>query len=160
MYLGLTTLRKLTTGCFHVKVHGKLKEELALWQRSTFFLLIKIEGKKRITDKRFRKQIYTSQEDAHIETVAIHFIGDETLSVSQIPWKLPETNRISKQTRIEKQSLYTSPYNPTPLHLQSDLIFNCTKCQQWYHPDCQEIKLNERQLKQSRTVKRLECRSK
>ena len=40
---------------------------------------------------------------------------------------------------------------------ESDLMFQCTKCQQWFHPDCQEIKLNARPLKQSRTVECLEC---
>ena len=65
-----------------------------------------------------------------------------------------------------RKNLYIQAHT-IPLHCtcrmpESDLMFQCTKCQQWFHPDCQEIKLNAvaRQLKQSRTVKCLECRSK
>ena len=59
-----------------------------------FYLLIKTEDKKRITDKKFRKEIYTSQEDANIGTVVMHYIGDETLSVLR-----PHGNCM-RQTRI------------------------------------------------------------
>ena len=41
-------------------------------EKKYFYLLIKTEGKKRITDNRFRKEIYTSQEDAHKGTVVMH----------------------------------------------------------------------------------------
>ena len=44
-----------------------------------FYLLIKTEGKKRITDMRFRKEIYTSQEEAHRGTVVMHLYIDETV---------------------------------------------------------------------------------
>ena len=59
-----------------------------------FYLLIKTESKKRITDKRFRKEIYTSQDDVHKGFVVMHYIGDETLSVPR-----PNGNCM-RQTRI------------------------------------------------------------
>ena len=60
-----------------------------------------------------------------------------------------------------RKNLYIQAHT-IPLHCtcrmpENDLMFQCTKCQQWFHPDRQEIKLNAHQLKQSRTVKCLEC---
>ena len=43
--------------------------------------LIKTEGKKIITDKRFQKEIYTLQDESHRGTVVIHYMGDEMLSI-------------------------------------------------------------------------------
>ena len=43
--------------------------------------LIKTEGKKMITNKRFQKEIYTSQDESHRGTVVIHYMGDEMLSI-------------------------------------------------------------------------------
>ena len=66
--------------------------------------------------------------------------------------------------REQRKSLYvqahTVPLYCTCRMLESDLMFQCTKCQRWFHPNCQEIKMNARQLKNSKTVKCLECRSK
>ena len=72
----------------------KIKGRIGAMTKKYFYLLIKTEGKKRITDKRFRKEIFTSQEDAHKGTVVIHYIGDETLSVPR-----PHGNSL-RQTRI------------------------------------------------------------
>ena len=63
-----------------------------------------------------------------------------------------------------RKSLYVQAHT-VPLYCtcrmsESDLMFQCTKCQRWFHPNCQEIKMNARQLKTSKTVKCLECRSK
>ena len=52
----------------------KIKGRIGAMTKKYFYLLIKTEGKKRITDKRFRKEIFTSQEDAHKGTVVIHYI--------------------------------------------------------------------------------------
>ena len=64
----------------------------------------------------------------------------------------------------QRKSLYVQAHT-VPLYCtcrmpESDLMFRCTKCQRWFHPICQEIKMNARQLKNSKTVKCLECRSK
>ena len=72
----------------------EIKGRIGAMMKKYFYLLIKTEGKKRITDKRFRMEIFTSQEDAHKGTVVIHYIGDETLSVP-----IPHGNSL-RQTRI------------------------------------------------------------
>ena len=72
----------------------KIKGRIGAMMKKYFYLLIKTEGKKRITDKRFLKEIFTSQEDAHKGTVVVHYIGDETLSVPR-----PHGNPL-RQTRI------------------------------------------------------------
>ena len=72
----------------------KIKGRIGAMTKKYFYLLIKIEGKKRITDKRFRKEIYTSQEESHRKTVVMHYIGDETLSIPR-----PHGNCL-RQTRI------------------------------------------------------------
>ena len=64
----------------------------------------------------------------------------------------------------QKKNLYYQVH-PIELHCtclmpESDLMFKCTKCQFWFHPKYQEVKLNKRQLQISRTVKCLDCRSK
>ena len=46
-------------------------------------------------------------------------------------------------------------YRPTRSHY--NLMFQCTKCQHWFHPEFQDIKLKACQLKHSRTVGCLEC---
>ena len=46
-------------------------------------------------------------------------------------------------------------YRPTRSHY--NLMFQCTKCQHWFHPECQDIKLKACQLKHSRTVGCFEC---
>ena len=46
-------------------------------------------------------------------------------------------------------------YRPTRSHY--NLMFQCTKCQHWFHPACQDIKLKACQLKHSRTVGCFEC---
>ena len=73
---------------------GKIKGRIGVITKKYFYLLIKTEGKKRIIDKRFRREIYTSQEEAHKGTVVMHYIGDETLSVPR-----PHGNCV-RQTRI------------------------------------------------------------
>ena len=67
----------------------KIKGRIGAMTKEYFYLLIKTEGK-----KMFRKEIYTSQEDAHKGTVVMHYIGDETLSVPR-----PHGNCM-RQTRI------------------------------------------------------------
>ena len=64
----------------------------------------------------------------------------------------------------KRKSLYVQAHT-VPLYCtcrmpESDLMFQCTKCQRWFYPNCQEIKMNARQMKNSKTVKCLECRSK
>ena len=46
-------------------------------------------------------------------------------------------------------------YRPTRSHY--NLMFQCTKCQHWFHPECQDIKLKACQLKHSRIVGCFEC---
>ena len=46
-------------------------------------------------------------------------------------------------------------YRPTRSHY--NLMFQCTKCQHWFHPECQDIKLKACQLKHLRTVGCFEC---
>ena len=46
-------------------------------------------------------------------------------------------------------------YRPTRSHY--NLMFQCIKCQHWFHPECQDIKLKACQLKHSRTVGCFEC---
>ena len=48
----------------------------------------------------------------------------------------------------EKKNVFI--YRPTRSHY--NLMFQCTKCQHWFHPECQDIKLKACQLKHSRTV--------
>ena len=43
---------------------------------------------------------------------------------------------------------------------ENALMSQCTNCQRWFHPECQEVKMNAHQLKHSKTEKCLECRSK
>ena len=65
-------------------------------------------------------------------------------------------HKISKQARnIESLFIkaHTAPLSCSSGMPEIDLMFKCTTCQRWFHPDCQEIKLNARQLKRSRTVK-------
>ena len=52
---------------------------------------------KRITDKRSRKEIYTSQEDAHKGTAVMYYIGDESHETLSVP--RPHGNCM-RQTRI------------------------------------------------------------
>ena len=60
---------------------------------------------------------------------------------------------ISKQARIEKKNVFI--YRPTRSHY--NLMFQCTKCQHWFHPECQDIKLKACQLNHSRSVGCFEC---
>ena len=57
----------------------------------------------------------------------------------------------------QSKSLYVQAHT-VPLYCtcqmpESDRMFQCTKCQGWFHPNCQEIKMIARQLKNSKTVK-------
>ena len=58
----------------------------------------------------------------------------------------------SKPESRKKKRLYIQAHK---IPLQSDV--QCTKCQHWFHPECQDIKLKACQLKLSRTVGCLEC---
>lgn len=41
----------------------------------------------------------------------------------------------------------------------SGFMFTCSKCQKWFHPKCQNITQSVRQVKLSKTIKCLDCRS-
>ena len=58
----------------------------------------------------------------------------------------------ARQNR-EKKRLYIRLYIQAHYNLKSQ----CTKCQHWFHPVCQDIKLKACQLKHSRTVGCFEC---
>ena len=65
-----------------------------------FYLLIKTEGKKRIIDNRFWKEMCTSQEEAHKGTVVMHYIGDETSSVLRPHGNCMRQTRISSRPKM------------------------------------------------------------
>ena len=59
-------------------------------------------------------------------------------------------------SKQEPRSLFIEDHT-VPLYCScrmpgKDLIFQCTKCQCWFHLDCQEIKLNARYLKHSKKL--------
>ena len=56
----------------------------------------------------------------------------------------------SKPESRKKNKKNVFIYRPTRSHY--NLMFQCTKCQHWFHPECQDIKLKACQLKHSRTV--------
>ena len=69
---------------------------------------------------------------------------------------LKSLHKISKQARNNKNIFIkarTAPLYCSCRMPEIDLMFKCTTCQCWFHPDCQETKLNARQMKHSRTVK-------
>ena len=71
---------------------------------------------------------------------------------------LKSLHKISKQARNNKDifiKAHTAPLYCSCRMPEIDLMFKCTTCQCWFHPDCQEIKLNARQMKHSRTVKNI-----
>ena len=79
----------------------KIKGRMGAMTKKYLYLLIKTEGKKRIiTDKRFWKEIYTSQKESHRGTVVMHYMGDETLSIPR-----PHGNCL-RQT--DRQSIHSS----------------------------------------------------
>ena len=90
----------------------------------------------------------------HYDNSKTHHLNCITSSIlTEFPSKLESRKNLYIQA-------HTIPLHCTCRVPESALMFQCTKCQQWFHPDCQDIKLNVRQLKQSRTVKCLEYRSK
>ena len=52
----------------------------------------------------------------------------------------------ASQNREKKVFIYR------PTRSRYNLMFQCTKCQHWFHPECQDIKLKACQLKHSRIV--------
>ena len=79
------------------------------YKKYYYYLLVRTEGKKRITDKGFRKEVYFCKESELEGTVAIHYRGDSSLSVptshgnSKIQTRFFVRTKPSVMTEIEEK---------------------------------------------------------
>ena len=59
----------------------KLKGRTGQIVKKYYYLLLKTEGKKRTTDRRFRKEVYQSSSPELSGITILHYLGDAELSV-------------------------------------------------------------------------------
>ena len=79
------------------------------YKKYYYYLLVRTEGRKRITDKGFRKEVCFCKEPELEGTVVIHYRGDSSLSVptshgnSKIQTRIFVRTKPSVMTEIEEK---------------------------------------------------------
>ena len=73
--------------------------------------------------------------------------------------KITEFPQSTVTRSVEYTHVHSYPVYCTCRMPDEGFMFVCTGCQNWFHPQCQEIKLSERQVKKSRNIKCLQCRN-